>query len=221
MNKRNHPYFNPIVEEKKPINQQNVVACNNVQPVEYEPRMAQPWSPKWIDNQNYVKALGEAMKHSAYLPEHGYCIDNKGYIWDPTSENEARAGVIAGIAIASDVNDPNMVITGRTHIINTEDCGLRHVHMNEHGFAVDLGPVENTCIIGNIDRPEGVYVPMCNTRAIADGIVFLNKVMEESIENNADLVDTKAKALPSAPFEDEHHECACACGGKCKCKNKK
>lgn len=234
MNKRNHPYFHSVAEANSvttstggPYIPVKSEAQHPMEPYPYTPRMAQLLSPRWIDNQNYVEYLSEMIHQTGYKKDTGYHIDDHGYLYSPATGDEACGGLIAGMAVVSDKETSSELITGRTHIMNTEDCGLRHVHMTKNGMAMDLGPVETTCFIGNINRPEGIYVPMCNTRAMADGITILTNLLEEATANDADLpkldlVDMTNSPASPVPFkDDDHHECACGgackCGGKCKC----
>ena len=211
MNKRNHPYY--AMHNAAPVEEtQNIVPAypSNVEAtpyVKYKPRSTTPWSPRWINNQDFVDNLANFKSNEFYNPNtYGYHVDGIGYLHndaDPTCE--ARGGAIAAVAIASDVEDPNNIIASKTILMNTEDYGLRHVIFTDN-FVKDFGPVESTCIIGNIDRPEGVYVPMCNTRAMADGIILLEQLLSGATKDDADMPPVERVAcpyyIPADPVEE-------------------
>lgn len=223
---RNHPYFfnqRPNTSTQAvtyPSAVANPAAVDNTYPG-YEPRMVNLQAPRWFNNQNFVRNIGSITKHTGYVSANdGYRIDGDGYIYQPSTDKDANGGVIAAMAIATEIENPHNMITGRTHIINTEDAGFRHIHINNDGSVMDIGPVESACIFGNIDRPEGIYVPLCNTRAMVDAAVLLDAVIKQSIENDSDIPlvenESSLEDLPVAPFEEDHHKCTC--GGNCKCK---
>lgn len=223
---RNHLYFmNPVPvqaypQEASPI-VSNPIPCRSG----YLPRLADPQHPRWFNNQEFVRGLGEVTRMTGYNSKvDGYHIDDGGYIYQPGTGNEGNGGVIAAMAVASEQDGSNDLIVERTHIVNTEDGGLRHVYITKNGSVMDIGPVENTCLIGNIARPEGIYVPLCNTRAMADGAVILENMIKQATENDMDLMPVAElhddiEELPMGIFEDDHHECSC--GGNCKCKKNK
>lgn len=226
---RNHPYF---LNQQPTINKPVQVHPNMIVDTYpgYNPRLAEPETPRWFNNQEFVMNIGALTRETGYnSAKDGYRIGEDGYIYQPSTDNDANGGVIAAMAIASEKEYPHDIIIGRTHIINTEDAGLRHVHINKDGSVMDIGPVESACIVGNIDRPEGIYIPMCNTRAMVDGAVLLDNLIHTSMENDTDvnpnefastfIVDEIA-SLPAAPFEEGHHH-ECSCGGECKCKKNK
>ena len=230
---RNHPYF----FNKQPAQITSIQAHPNtvVDPMVemtypgYIPRMVNLDNPRWFNNQDFVKDLGELTRRSSYKPDtQGYCIDGDGYIYQPSTDHDGNGGIIAAMAFVSEKENSSNLIVERTHLINTEDGGLRHIHVCNDGAVMDIGPVETACLVGNINRPEGIYVPLCNTRAMMDGVVLLDKMIELSIENDADLppvtlLPADEKEIPATPFDDDHHECACGgkcngkCGDKCKC----
>ena len=103
-------------------------------------------------------------------------------------------------------------------IVNTENAGFRYVRKDPNGNVLyDIGPVTDACIVGNIDRPEGLYVPFGNARAMADAIIILDNRLAkfEGIAGVSELVANEIIAKPKQL--PESHECKC--GGNCKCTN--
>ena len=226
--KRNHPYTVNIVPIQ--YNPENFGSLNfhvptattiTPEPINhiYHPRMAAPLAhPMWNENTSFIRTLNAAFEISHYNPCNGYRVDSSGLIYNPITSEEASAGVISAMAIGVDTTkDSDRMTTSGTHIINTEDYGMRYVLPSKDGKMLDLGPVEHACVVGNNDRPEGIYVPMCNTKAIADGITILKEFFNIATEGNKDLL---------APFEDDeelpapdyHHDHKCICDDGCKYK---
>lgn len=101
-------------------------------------------------------------------------------------------------------------------IVNTENAGLRYVRKDPNSSMMyDIGPVTDMCIVGNKERPEGVYVPFNNARAMADAIAVLDNELAsfEGIATVTEVIANEFKRLPSST--EEKHECTC--GGNCKC----
>lgn len=243
MNKRNHPYYNTdaAIAHHQPTPAPTPVPFSN-NPF-YQPRIADPINSRWMENEKRTIFLAEMYKRDTYNRGMGYAIDDVGYIYSPETGDEAMCGVISAQVIASQTDkDCKTCMVAPTNIVNTEDCGLRYVQVSETGHVLDLGPVEHTCVIGNINRPEGIYVPTCNTKAMADGITLLNELYRISTEDDRDLpivhdvedfekgnipIEIKNCAeriglehaamnkLAALEAENDHHECTC--GGNCKC----
>lgn len=224
--KRNHPYVvaTPMAPNPEnfgtlnfPVPTATTVTPEPIYPV-YQPRVAAPIGHSmWNENTSFINTLSKMFNVSCYNPSSGYRIDSAGLVYNPATSEEAATGVISAVAAGIDTtkSDDRLITTG-THIINTEDYGLRYVCPTKEGRMLDLGPVEHTCIIGNNNRPEGVYVPLCNTKAMADGITILKDFFDVATEGDKDLLPFEdADELP-AP--DYHHEHKCKCGGNCKCK---
>ena len=99
-----------------------------------------------------------------------------------------------------------------TYIVNTENAGLRMVSFDENGYdPMDIGPVEDMMIIGNDARPEGIYVPLCNMKAVADAAVVIGKELKRYEET---IIANELKANVTKLIEEAHE---CKCGGDCKC----
>lgn len=223
---RNHPYAVKVVPVQ--YNPENFGSLNLPTPTAtttapkpinhiYHPRMAPLAHPMWNENTSFIRTLNKMFEVSCYNPCNGYHVDSSGLIYDPATSEEASAGVISAVAIGVDTTkDSDRMITSCTHVVNTEDYGLRYVCHTKDGKMLDLGPVEHACIIGNNDRPEGVYVPMCNTKAMADGITMLKEFFKVATEDNKDLPPFEDDEELPAP--DYHHDHKCICGGNCKCK---
>lgn len=163
--------------------------------------------PAWIESDPdlcYVKGQLFNFKR----PEDGYRIDVDSCIIHPA--NSIFNGMIAAQVVQ---HNPDGFTGYPTYITMTEDAGLREVHFNKNGIPVDDGPVQDVCFIGNDNRPEGLYVPMSNGKAMADAVLILKHRME--YYENMLMKDLSEVSLPEA------HECNCdgKCGGNCKCKH--
>lgn len=249
MNKRNHPYYNQITptspNQSVAVHKQNDVpfAPAPFEPF-YNPRIANPAQPRWMANENKTFFFAEMFARDAYHRGLGYNIDGYGYIYHPETGNEACGGIISAEVVGSysDESKNDKIQIAPTHIVNTEDYGLRYAQYTERGEVLDLGPVEHACILGNIDRPEGVFVPTCNTKAMADGMHLLNEMFKIATKDDQDLPivhdieDFKNGDIPremrdcfdrmaletaalnktaALDADSDHHECAC--GGNCQC----
>lgn len=108
------------------------------------------------------------------FPEDGYYVDGVN-ITNYDGKRTPCGGVITAIALQKD--DPDVknpkAVTAHTNIINTENAGMRYVRINSDGTCCDLGPVIDTCFIGNGTRPEGLYVPLANIEAVDDATRIL------------------------------------------------
>ena len=238
---RNHPYFAKQIPAPIPKQEDfdelpfEVPSATEPYPAPvYNPEIAPLHRPMWMNNEYGIPVLGSLFQNHCYDKNKGYHIDNEGLIYDPTTSKDARTGIISAMAVGIDSKNPNgnnNVICANTHIINTEDAGLRYVHYNSAGEVVDVGPVEHVCIIGNTNRPEGIYIPMCNTKAMADGSMFLEEMIAIATKNDEDLppfeedilqpvVEDLSNGVSNVCNDDhhsKHHIHKCKCGGKCKC----
>lgn len=231
---RNHPYFknNPMLTSSPSTHTPDVIANKDNVPAilttpttplpMYQPRMVDPKNPKWNNDDTILNKLNFAFEDNSYSSDFGYKIDGIGQVYDEYENLHAGPGVITALSIVSDGNNVDAV---PAHIVNTEDAGLRYVRFCNDGTVADLGPVEQTCLIGNVERAEGLYVPMCNTKSMADAAHLLGVMIKESTMNNRDL-----PSIEECTVNDTHdHECSCGgsckCGGKCgnncKCKSNK
>ena len=62
-----------------------------------------------------------------------------------------------------------------SHIVSTENGGFRYASVDENGNTIDLGHVDNVCIVGSVSSPEGVYIPVNSYQAVEDGIKLLTE----------------------------------------------
>lgn len=224
--KRNYPYtfhHAPNPENFGKLNHP-VPVTTSITPTpikHYQPKVAPVSHPMWNENTYFINTLEKMFRVNGYDPINGYSIDSDGLIYAPTTGEEATAGVISAMAIGVDTtkNDDRLT-TGSTHIINTEDYGLRYVCPTKDGRMLDLGPVEHACIVGNNTRPEGIYVPICNTKAMADGITMLKEFFNKATEDDRDLIPFEdCEKLPAPDYNKHEHKCSC--GGNCKSKTNK
>lgn len=236
---RNHPYFKSMAPTLLPPVPKQVTtpAPAPITPA-YVPMMACVSHPMWMPKEQEIQCLDTIFeKNNTYGPHRGYEIDGAGFIYTPYTGDDAYGGVIA--AHAFDLGENGEVRWAPVNIVNTEDAGLRYAFTNKNGCVKDVGPVESACIVGNYDRPEGLYVPMCNTKAMADGMEMLKEMIQIATKDDRDLPpfdpieEIPMNALPKNIKVDAiipvAHECACggeckcggSCGGNCKCKKNK
>ena len=108
----------------------------------------------------------------------GYTVDNHGFIVNYDGVANIYDGIIHAMVITPDKNgDVNMA---DVQIINTENAGFRYVTGKNENM-VDAGPVQNVCVVGNRERPEGIYIPTSNLKAVADGIVLMNRFLNNNV----------------------------------------
>lgn len=177
---RNHPYFKSMAPA--PVAKPTVVPY---QPG-YVPIMACVENPMWMDKRQEIQCLDAIFaKNNTYDPNTGYEIDGAGFIHNPYVCDDVYGGVIA--AHVFDLDENNGVRWAPVNIVNTEDAGLRYAYTNKHGCVKDVGPVESACIIGNYARPEGLYIPTCNTKAMADGMEMLKEMIQIATKDDRDL----------------------------------
>ena len=97
-------------------------------------------------------------------------------------EDGWTSGFMSAIAMGDpDIDEGNFA--GCT-IANTFNRGFRYVGVDDSNNTVDLGPVITACIVGNVRRPQGVYIPMNNPQAIRNGVSFALGMLE-TLEDNA------------------------------------
>jgi hypothetical protein len=73
----------------------------------------------------------------------------------------------------------------------TENNGFRDVGLNDNNKIVDLGPVITPTLVGTINQPQAIVIPMANI---------------EALELGRDLCDAFAKAYHES--ENKKHCCA-------------
>lgn len=192
---RNHPYFKSMTPVPAPA--PNPVATPTVayQPG-YVPVMACVANPMWMDKRQEIKCLDTIFeKNNTYDPDTGYMIDGAGFIHNPYVVDDVYGGVIAAHAFDLDIEN-DKVRWAPVNIVNTEDAGLRYAYTNKNGCIKDVGPVESACIIGNYARPEGLYIPTCNTKAMADGMEILKEMIAIATKDDRDLPPFELDEIP-------------------------
>lgn len=191
---RIHPYFtpnpdhNPIINPMhQSISQEYSNIPESTSEPAYIPKMACVSKPMWMQNAYRTEFLNSMFSHDCYSRDRGNYIDSTGHVCDDAGD--ARSGIIRGMAISIDTDNHNTLKVGSVNIINTEDAGLRYVHCSKYGTTIDIGPVEHVCVVGNDERPEGIYVPICNTKAMADSIILIDKFLKDATVDDSDLLD--------------------------------
>lgn len=225
---RNHPYYgNRANLPTAPFEDQ--MAAN------YTPRVIST-TPMWKEfKDRMITDKNDLFSTNFVSPYNGYYVDNEfGIIRNISDDNKSHGGILA--ATIMDVDSNAVVHTAPATIVNTEDAGLRYVQCSKDGSMMDIGPVESACLIGNHDRPEGIYVPIYNTKAVADSVVILQEYLEQVTKDDMDIPpyedavmaafvtpegDFKYIAPPAELSEQYTHKHDSSCGGNCKCKKDK
>lgn len=184
------PAIPRVISETKPISPEVVkdmtVAKMPVPnaPGEYTPHTLDMHDRSWRNNVDYLKdlaVLAEAVEPDAIHADSGYCIGRGGKIELVSDNGTQLPGVICGMAVASAFDGKEAgFIDLPVAIINTEDAGFRYVNPNQNGSYTDIGPVDHACIVGNVNRAEGLYVPLNNLKAMADGKAMLTNMIDNA-----------------------------------------
>lgn len=165
-------------------------------------------NPTWIEADPYLsEAIARNFNFMNKLDGYHIDIDSR-IVHDPAA---VFNGYMCAQAFQLGQEAP---ITYPTYIVNTKDAGLRMVTFAPDGFPMDNGPVEDVMIVGNETRPEGIYVPFCNAKAMADAAFLLGKELEHYENNLIETLNNEVKSLPEATSEEVY---VCKCGGNCKC----
>lgn len=111
-------------------------------------------------------------------------IHGTGDVW--------AAAFIPGIAFADhDLDKGNYACCT---IVNTINKGFRYAAVDKNGNTIDLGPVIAPCIIGNVNRPEGIYIPVSSREAMTEGINYaINMVYAYDDMRNSKRIDSSNK----------------------------
>lgn len=223
----NHPYFkHPYFTNRTPF-----INCNETDTAtENENAITVPCT-KSVAN-NYVPVVVDDMLRNPVWndADPNHCEIIAGFFNRMSSADGYRVGkdskIVSGpsaiyngyISAKGLVLGDNGNIMYPTYIVNTEDAGLRMVSFDKNGYdPLDMGPVEDMMLVGNDARPEGLYVPLCNMKAVADAAVVIGRELERYEQGiiNEELQSNITKML------NESHECKCGgncqCGGACKC----
>lgn len=84
-------------------------------------------------------------------------------------------------------------------IANTVNEGLVYADVDENGETVSLGPIDSLCIIGTVEKPTAVLIPIDNYQAVLDG----QKILEGLREEHEALIDEEAACMIDIPCDDE------------------
>lgn len=108
-------------------------------------------------------------KMSPKIRDNGFLSVNNngnGHIIEPIEDCWAAA-FIPGVALASSEMDGDYAACA---IVNTLNEGFVYATVNEKNEMEAIGPVVTPCIIGNSQKPHGIYIPMNNRTALETGI---------------------------------------------------
>ena len=102
--------------------------------------------------------------------------------------NGMYSGFIPAISFSYDHYKSYPLTSSPAFLVNTINNGMRFVGISDDGGALDYGPVTVPCITGNSQRPEGLYVPLTDMKAVFDAQVFLHNYTKNIQEKypNAD-----------------------------------
>ena len=176
----NHPYFKEIIRANETLSSHDVPqpACPIVPNSHYIPKVVDHRNPVWIEDESAMLEVINSFRAVKLCDNDGYTVDNHGFIVNYDGEANIYDGIIHAMVIAPDKNgDVNMA---DVQIINTENAGFRYVTGKNENM-VDAGPVQNVCVVGNRERPEGIYIPTSNLKAVADGIVLMNRFLNNNV----------------------------------------
>lgn len=84
-------------------------------------------------------------------------------------------------------------------IANTVNEGLVYTDVDENGETVSLGPVDKLCLVGTIEKPTAVLIPIDSYQAVLDG----QKILEGLREDHEALMDQEAACMIDNPCDDE------------------
>lgn len=84
-------------------------------------------------------------------------------------------------------------------IANTVNEGLVYTDVDENGETVSLGPVDRLCLVGTLEKPTAVLIPIDSYQAVLDG----QKILEGLREDHEALMDQEAACMIDNPCDDE------------------
>lgn len=176
----NHPYFKEIIRANETLCSHHIPqpVCPAVSNSHYIPKVVDHRNPVWIEDESAMLKVVNSFRAVELCDNDGYTVDNHGFIVNYDGVANIYDGIIHAMVIAPDKNgDVNMA---DVQIINTENAGFRYVTGKNENM-VDAGPVQNVCVVGNRERPEGIYIPTSNLKAVADGIVLMNRFLNNNV----------------------------------------
>ena len=151
---------------------------------DYIPMVVNTDRPTWIDDAETVAVIANKFKAIKMNEFDGYHVNDCGVVVSERGDDYNHAGIIHGMIVDLDGDNGSL---NRVQLVNTENAGFRYV-TNQNGNMTDMGPVHNVCIVGNYERPEGLYVPLYNLNAIDDAITILDAYYNSNIlENTKDV----------------------------------
>lgn len=174
VNPNDEDYFNIFAEDH-----------NEIKP--YEPKTVDITNPSWVEAKEPLPL--SPVEFVEYTENDGCFVGACGRVMQSLrhKDNPVMGNVIHSMRVIPMDDNWKHVGIVKAQIVNTQNAGFRYVAKNEEGGLDDVGPVEDTCIIGNYKRPEALFVPLSNLRAVADAVHFLEGYMdvsEEEYRNN-------------------------------------
>ncbi len=141
-------------------------------------------------------------KISPKLKDNGFVVySDNGHGFKINPYNDCWAGAfIPGVACA----DSDMKDFAACAIVNTLDNGFVYASVDDNDNIEALGPVVTPCIIGNISKPYGIYIPMNNREAIINGV---NMAMDflNTVDNMHVKQVSEKEAMPEIPDNKNLH----------------
>lgn len=148
-----------------------------------------------MNKEEYFQAI---IKQSCKCADNGLVVNEDGTI---IGHNDPMYAAFIQGAILIDDKTVIPATIGKT-ISN----GLRYMIPSTDGKStLDLGPVDNTCYIGDSEGPCAIIVPVDNYEAIVVAINELNAIKAKHEEN----IDDEAKVMIDATSigDDSHPRC--------------
>lgn len=212
-----HSEFHPVSpNEIKSSIPQSVnpfqIDSNPTKDLFYNPPMEEIKSKE--DKEESFHRLEDRFSDSApYCNVNGYVVNPVGGINPITFEDDLK-GIICAKTFISNENPYHTEFDSiNTLVVNTENGNFRHISIDDNGNMIDLGHVNHACIFGNVERPDGLYIPL-NQYAINDGVCMLNRFMQEiTVELNKGKILEENNHCTNGDC-DNHRECSC--NGNCK-----
>lgn len=176
----NHPYFKKNIPAIIPMTSN---PTDRKLPSVYHPELVDMHKPSWSDGGDRIAKIAKTFTSVRFDDFDGCFVGPDGDICNSVIDDKVKDNVIHAVIITPNVSDDEEVELTNVQLINTQNAGFRYV-TNVDNRIMDLGPVKDTCIVGNYYRPEGMYVPLSNLKAVADAAVLLSTFIENQIIAN-------------------------------------
>ena len=128
----------------------------------------------------------------------GNAVNRSGYIG--FNEDKIAASTIHGVAIAKDETGGKTLAP--TMIVNTANCGLRHVVVDpDNGKIIDILPVNTPVVLGSDKIPNGIFIPF-DKEALELG----KELIEQAISQHDYIEDFSLNAVKGSLQDSDYDE---------------